>query len=149
MQVRLKSKIGCDQSNASDGMSIEVNLLQHAKRRTMRVVLKLGDIRHVSENVALPNALLDFLLTEKPGDFVRNQLETWAAVGKPWVTDRRDLMSSLALSSIGGASSSEKLGRRQKTLSMIICAKRFDVGSTTYAVLSLQGASKERIYMYI
>ena len=57
-------------------------------------------------------------MAEKPGYFVRNQLEPWATVAKPWVTDRRDLVSSLVLSSIGGASSSEKFGRRQKSLLM-------------------------------
>ena len=70
---------------------------------TMRVVMKLGNIRHVSENAAFAERYViiksgDFLLAEKPGDFVRNQLELWAAVGKPWVW-----VSSLALSSIGGA----------------------------------------------
>ena len=39
----------------------------------------------------------------KSGDLARDQLEPWTAVAKPWTVERGDLISSLALSSIGSA----------------------------------------------
>ena len=42
-------------------------------------------------------------MAEKPGDSTRNQLELSKIVAKPWTVEWGDLISSLALASIGGA----------------------------------------------
>ena len=42
-------------------------------------------------------------MAEKPGDLARDQLEPSTTVAKPWTVERDDLISSLALYSIGGA----------------------------------------------
>ena len=42
-------------------------------------------------------------MAEKPGDLARDQLEPSTTVAKLWTVKRGDLISSLALSSIGDA----------------------------------------------
>ena len=42
-------------------------------------------------------------MAENLGDLARNQLEPLTTVAKLWTVERGDLISSLALSSIGGA----------------------------------------------
>ena len=42
-------------------------------------------------------------MAEKPGDPTRDQLGPSMTIAKPWTVERGDLISSLALASIGGA----------------------------------------------
>ena len=53
---------------------------------------------------------------KKLGDLVRDQSEPWAAVERPWAIELRDLLSSLTLSSIGGAFPKCKCSVENKTM---------------------------------
>ena len=78
-------------------------------------------------------------MAEKPGKLARDQLEPWTVLAKPWTVvvkpwtvERGDLISGLALSSLGGTFPKCKclIGDKRRSL-LTIHATRLDEGYVT------------------